>query len=115
MQEVVTLSSTEADYVTLSTGGKEAFWLLRLVANLKKIVLELWKEPIVIYVDNQGSMYLVMNGSSNRHRKHINVRYHFFQQSIDEEKIKLDYCPTELTVKSKQICDLNSGLELESD
>lgn len=35
LQEVATLSSNEAEYVSLSNGVKEAVFLLRVVANLK--------------------------------------------------------------------------------
>lgn len=35
VQEVVALSASGADYVSLCTGVKEALWLRRLVVNLK--------------------------------------------------------------------------------
>lgn len=73
LQKIVTLLSTEAEDVSLSTVVKEAVRLGRLIASLKN-ELELCKEQMVIYADNKGSMHLEMNGTSKLRTKHIDVR-----------------------------------------
>ena len=92
-QEVVALSSTEAEYISLCSGLKEAIWLRRLVSNLD-LTPALGKEPITIMVDNQGAIDLAKNGSVNRRTKHIDVRYHFCRQAVEDKLVTLKYCPT---------------------
>ena len=93
-QEVVALSSTEAEYISLCSGTKEAIWLRRLVVNLE-IGSELGDKPMLVLVDNQGAIDLAQNGSTNRRTKHIDVRYHFNRQAVSDELVELKYCPTE--------------------
>ena len=50
-------SSTEAEYVALSSCTQEAVWLRRLLKNLGKDMTL----PTVIYEDNQGAIELAKN------------------------------------------------------
>ena len=92
-QEVVALSSTEAEYISLCSGLKEAIWLKRLVSNLK-LPAPIGKGPLTIMVDNQGAIDLAKNGSVNRRTKHIDVRFHFCRQAVEDKLVSLKYCPT---------------------
>lgn len=91
-QEVVALSSTEAEYISLCSGMKEAIWLKRLVSDLG-INPGLASGAMRILVDNQGSMDLARNGSTNRRTKHIDIRYHFCRQVLMDKLVSLEYCP----------------------
>ena len=51
MQEVVALSSTEAEYMALTEAIKEALWLLGLVKELK-----VDQEQTIVFCDNQGAV-----------------------------------------------------------
>ena len=93
-QEVVALSSTEAEYISLCTGVKEAIWLRRLVSNLG-IKPEVGQGPMLLFVDNQGAIDLAQNGSTNRRTKHIDVRYHFNREAVTKRMVRLKYCPSE--------------------
>ena len=93
-QEVVALSSTEAEYISLCTGVKEAIWLRRLVSNLG-IKLKVGHGPMLLLVDNQGAIDLAQNGSTNRRTKHIDVRYHFNREAVTKKIVQLKYCPSE--------------------
>lgn len=55
-QNVVSLSTTEAEYIALANGTKEAVWLRRMLCNLK-IACEL----IPLMVDNQSAIKLANN------------------------------------------------------
>ena len=52
-------------------------------------------KPMVIYCDNQSAIAVTKNDQYHAHTKHINIRYHFIQESISREIIKICYCPTE--------------------
>ena len=92
-QEVVALSSAESEYISMCNGARETLWLRRLLAGLQ-VVLSI-EAPTLMYVDNQAAIALAHNSAVNRRNKHIDVRYHFMRQVVEDGIIKLDYCPTD--------------------
>jgi hypothetical protein len=89
-QPVVALSSTEAEYVALAAGAKEAVWLRQFCAELGFEQ----KAPTRILVDNQSSIKLANNPEFHNRSKHIDVRYHFTRTLVEEKKIDLAFVPT---------------------
>lgn len=53
------------------------------------------KQPIVIYEDNESVRKMIRGASKSNRTKHINVRYHFIRDFINDETISCEYCPTE--------------------
>ena len=60
-QSVVALSTTEAEYISLSTATQEAIWLRRLIESSG---LET-SGPTTIFEDNQGAIALSKNQTSH--------------------------------------------------
>ena len=56
-QPMVTLSTSEVEYVALSIATKEAIWLSRLLQDLQALM----KVPVVMMEDNQGTIALAKN------------------------------------------------------
>jgi hypothetical protein len=50
----------------------------------------------VIFQDNQSAMLLEKNGraSSGRQTRHINIRYFFVTNRVQNGEVRIDYCPT---------------------
>jgi hypothetical protein len=50
----------------------------------------------VIYQDNQSTMLLARNGkqSSGKKTRHIEIRYYFITDQINQKKARVEYCPT---------------------
>ena len=50
--------------------------------------------------DIQSTMLLVRNGqqSSGKATRHIDVRYYFIKDQIDQKLMRLEYCPTDIMV-----------------
>lgn len=101
-QEVVALSSAEAEYVSLCSGTKEAIWLRRLwsgIGNASGLHVDesvtLMVEPTTVYVDNQGCIDLARNGVVNKRTKHIDIRFHFTREALRDKAVQLQYCSTE--------------------
>jgi len=92
-QEVVAQSSAESEYISMCAGAKEVTWLRRLVSGLG-VVPDMGK-PTVMHVDNQAAMAMARNSSVNRRNKHIDVRYHFTRQAVQDGTLQLQYCPTD--------------------
>ena len=54
----------------------------------------------VVYQYNQSAIKLEKNGraSSGKRTRHINTRYFFVTDRIQENKMKMKYCPTEMMI-----------------
>ena len=69
-QTSVALSSTEAEYVSLSLSACEAIWLRGLLKELNEIV----NKSTVIYEDNQGCIVTASNAKESHKLKHVDIR-----------------------------------------
>ncbi len=49
----------------------------------------------VVMEDNQGTIVIAKNPVGHARTKHIDIRYHYVREVIQEGVITLEYCPTE--------------------
>jgi len=75
-QSYVTLSSSEAEYVSVSELVKEIMFTLQIL-ELLHIQVEL---PIKIYIDNIGAIFMARNNSSGPGTCHVNYRYNYCRE-----------------------------------
>ena len=90
LQPIVALSSTEAEYITVTVAAQEGIWLCRVMG-------ELGFEQVGatdLAVDNEGAITLSENPQAHLRTKHIWLRYHFIQQYVQEGVIKPYYVST---------------------
>ena len=96
-QNLIALSSTEAEYIALTEAAKEASWLRELYQeiclrmNLNKTMLQ---GSIPIYADNQAAIQMAKVPRFHERTKHIRIRYHYVRSAIESNIITLDYIPT---------------------
>ena len=90
-QELVTLSTVEAEYVVATHASKEAIWLRRLIGDL----ISHSDNSTTLLCDNQSAVHLAHSDNYHARTKHIDIRYHFIRDVIEREEIKLLYCPTD--------------------
>ena len=90
LQTTVALSSTEAEYMALSSAAQEALWLRSLLSEIG------FKLPFstTIWCDNKGAVQLCYNPTHHRRTKHIAIRYHFIRENIAENQLTVDHIPT---------------------
>ena len=101
-QTSVTLSSTEAEYIARAHAAKEAIWLRQLLSELGQDT----SSPTILHINNQSTIAIARNPEFHDCMKHINVRYHFLQQVVDDGTLELVYTPT-----GEQVADvLTKGL-----
>jgi hypothetical protein len=93
-QSIVSLSSTEAEYVAQTHAAKEAMWLRSFVSEIQGKE----KETLSINCDNQGAIALAKDNKYHARTKHIDLRYHFIREAIEDGKIKVKYIPTDENV-----------------
>ena len=92
-QPIITLSSTEAEYVTLTHAAKDILWIHKLLGELT--FLHSLSLPTTLYCDNQGAIRLSKDAMFHGRTKHIDVHFHFIHQTITSGNIKPIYIPTE--------------------
>jgi hypothetical protein len=86
-QKGVTLSSTEAEYVAMSEAVKEVKFIYYLLRDIG-IEVEL---PIIVKTDNVGAMFMAQNSSSGVRTRHVDTRYHFVRENLDDGIIKIEF------------------------
>ena len=115
--EVVSLSSTEVEYVAIAEVGKEMIWLVDYLEELGKKQREK-----ILYSDIQSAIQLVKNPFYHSKTKHIRRRYHFTRRAVEDgdmclEKIKGAKNPADMLTKCVDVrklglCKTSVGLLL---
>ena len=82
-QHIVVLSSTEAEYITQTHAAKEALWLHSFLQELRSTP----DDPLILNCDNQGAIALAKDNKFHAHTKHIDVRYHFIREVVEDGKV----------------------------
>jgi ATP-binding cassette subfamily B (MDR/TAP) protein 1 len=85
LQKIVALSTTEAEYVAVSESAKEIVWLQSFLKELGKM-----NEKGTLYSDSQSAIFLAKNPAFHSRTKHIQIKYHFIRQLLDEEQLMLE-------------------------
>lgn len=89
--DLVTLSSCEAEFVALCETAKELTWLRSLIQDFG---IEI-DGPITIKTDSQSAMALINSPKTTNRSKHIDIRYHFIKDMVQQKKFNLEYVSTE--------------------
>lgn len=87
-QEIVALSTREAEYAATASSACQAIWLENLMSQIHVPA----EKPLKIFVDNVSAINLAKNPISHGRSKHIDLRFHFLRQLVEEKKIELKYC-----------------------
>ncbi|MCO5566647.1 hypothetical protein L7F22_020324 [Adiantum nelumboides] len=84
LQKIVALSTTEAEYISATEASKEAIWLARLCSDF-----DLPDKAPMLGCDSQSAIYLAKNAMFHARTKHIDVRYHFIREVLEDGLITL--------------------------
>ena len=106
-QSSTALSSCESEYMAASEAAKEAIWLTRLYKSdlkIEDVSLETrgdltekeyqGAKPLTVFEDNVGCISLSKNPVMHRSSKHIEIRYHFVRERVQDGSLKLVYIPS---------------------
>ena len=94
-QTSVSTSSTEAEYIALSTAAKQAVWTGQVIRDMG-FPSYIGSNPNTISIkgDNQGSLALVKNPHLHERSKHIDIQYHHVRDLEEKGHIEVSYIPT---------------------
>ena len=102
VQGIITLSSTEAEYIQLAEAAKTALYLFNFMKDIKR---KQDRHP-TIFEDNQASIHMAENDTVTPQAKHIQVRYHFIREVLRKGLIRIQYIQTK-----KQLADLLTKIQ----
>ena len=90
-QKINTCSSTEAELVAVDDNAAILLWT-RLFVKAQG-----YEPNITVLQDNQSTIKLHENGrwSSHKHTRHLNIKYFFMKDQIEQGHFKVQYHPTD--------------------
>jgi hypothetical protein len=87
---LVTLSTTEAEYVAATHAAKEAMWMRKLIGEIFRPLTS----PTTLFSDSKSAIALAQDGHYHARTKHIDLRYHYIRYIMEAGAVKLIYCAT---------------------
>lgn len=104
-QPVVSLSTTEAEFIAAAASSCQAVWIRRILEAVGRNQTS----PTVIYCDNSSTIKLSKNPVMHGRSKHIDVRFHFLRDLTKNETVELKHCSSQ-----EQVADvMTKALKLE--
>jgi hypothetical protein len=96
LQTEITLSSTEAEYIALSTAVRDIVPIQALIdeAIKKKVITIATQNPTIkctIFEDNKGAVEMANVPKMRPCTKHLNVKYHFFREFIAKGIMRVQF------------------------
>ncbi|KXJ70466.1 hypothetical protein RP20_CCG023477 [Aedes albopictus] len=85
------MSSTEAEYIAMSSCVSESIWLSGLMSDLGETK---FIYPVPIFEDNQGAIAMAQKEETKR-AKHIDIKFHFIRDAVTAGRIQLVYVSTQ--------------------
>jgi hypothetical protein len=85
-QKSIALSSTEAEYMSLSDACRQLVWIHFLLSEIQISI-----HYIPLCRDNQGSIFIASNAVQEKQTKHIDICYHYIWEVVETSKVKLAF------------------------
>ena len=105
MQTITTLSTTEAEYIALSTSLREVILLMGSLKEARENGLQVQDIPpkvhCTVFKDNSGALELARLPKMRPHTKHINKSFHHFLEHVKRQEIIMNATPMD-----KQMADI---------
>jgi hypothetical protein len=89
-QATVALSSCEAEYMALAASVQECLFLHMLLEDFLED-----QNSVEIRADNQGAMGLASRRVTEKRSKHIDIRFHFIREKVEDGFIVLSHVASE--------------------
>ncbi|XP_045791611.1 secreted RxLR effector protein 161-like [Trifolium pratense] len=84
-QNVVALSTCEAEYISACDAACQGIWLQSLLQEMKIDV----EDGVELMVDNKSAIILAKNPIAHGRSKHIETKFHFLRDQVTKGRIKL--------------------------
>jgi hypothetical protein len=91
LQPIVTLSTTEAEYVAACAAGKEIRWMQKLLGELGYTV----PMPTTLFMDNQSAISVAKNPEHHGRMKHLDLCFYWLRDKVEQGYIEPVYLQTD--------------------
>ena len=81
----------ESKYIAQTHVAKEGLWLQSFVNEMRGEK----DEPLRLNCDNQGAIALAKDNKFHSQTKHIDLRFHFIREAVEDNKLLITYISTE--------------------
>ncbi|GJW82145.1 hypothetical protein Tco_0146120 [Tanacetum coccineum] len=101
-QKSAMISSTEAEYIALSGCCAQVLWMRSQFTDYG-----IGFNKILMYCDNKSAIALCCNNVQHSRSKHIDIRYHFIKEQVENGVVELYFVRTEIslaTIFTKALC-----------
>ena len=92
IQTEIAISTTEAEYITLSQAMRDVIPMTNLIEELNAVLKIEGQKPIVrckVFEDNNGAMELANAPKMRPRTKHIALKYHHFSKAVRDQKVNI--------------------------
>ncbi|GAU45883.1 hypothetical protein TSUD_401080, partial [Trifolium subterraneum] len=96
-EPIVALSSCEAEYIAASLITCQTIWLRNLIEEISLVKCN----TVTLKVDNVSAINLAKNPIAHGRSKHIEMRFHYHREQVNNGNLTLEYCKSE-----EQVADL---------
>ncbi|BAT89814.1 hypothetical protein VIGAN_06088500, partial [Vigna angularis var. angularis] len=93
-QPIVTLSTTEAEYIAAASCACQCVWIKRI---LEKLGLNEQNSTLIL-CDNNSTIQLSKNPVFHGKSKHIDIRFHFLRDLVKDGVVRMSYCKSQIQI-----------------
>jgi hypothetical protein len=90
VQKTIALSSTEAEYMSLSDTCRQLVWMCSFLKELGMPV-----NTIPLCGDNQGAIFNASNPVQEKRTKHIDIHFHYIREKVSDGEVTLHFVTTD--------------------
>ena len=90
LEPIVSLSSTESEFIALALSLKEVEWIMNLCDETKVIT-----KKSIVWCDNQGALKIVQNKHSVGRTKHVDLKLQKMKEAVLKGEITPRYVRSE--------------------
>ena len=92
-QPMITLSTTEAEFLGISFAIQEVKWIMNLLEELKINFVT----PKILS-DNKAAVYIINNETNVGRTKHMDIKYKFIKEMVLEGRIEVEHIEGEKNI-----------------
>lgn len=89
-QRCVALSSCEVEFMAATAAACQGIWLQRVLSQISDVDVG----PVTLYIDNRSAVDLAKNPVFHGRSKHIDIRYHFIRECVEQGLIIIKHIST---------------------
>jgi hypothetical protein len=90
LQSVVTLSTTEAEYISGVEAGKKIIWTCNILSEFGYKV----DGASLMKMDNQSVISVLKNPEHHSHMRYLDLCFYWLRDTVESGLIALSYIPT---------------------